>query len=260
MKDFRLTRFAAYLVAMNGDPIPSLPSSPRIFPADMNQRNKGRPQSQPLHVAVDTSANATCGSAAGRGRYDDAAYVCPVVGCPPPPRVGAVPGCPGARLSARLRVPGCRCSCPWSRRPPLVSSSRSSSWIPLPCRPVVVLEPEPVPCPSSSRSVPWSSSWPWSASRTPSRHMEPGAGTGSPGAGAVAVIAALERLEQSPSSWRSWRLWCPGVREGRVRAVGGRLWEVVPEGVSRPFPNSLPTGTVTLQSETPAELDERRVC
>lgn len=35
-ENYNLTRLAAYPVAMNGNPIPSFPRSPHIFPADMN--------------------------------------------------------------------------------------------------------------------------------------------------------------------------------------------------------------------------------
>ena len=150
-ENYNLTRFAAYLVAMNGDPIPSFPRSLRIFPADMNHPNTTRPASLGLRSHNVRHTFPTYGSAEGCGLYDDALRVCPNVGCPPPPRAGAVPGCPGARLSARLRASGCRCSCPWSRRPP-PPVVPSSSWSWSRCR-----------CPSSPWSSSWSS-WPWSAS------------------------------------------------------------------------------------------------
>lgn len=86
-ENYNLTRFAAYLVAINGNPIPSFPRSPHIFPADMNQRNTAKAASLELRSHNVIPVFPACGCARNRGLYDAALRVCPNVGCPPLPFV-----------------------------------------------------------------------------------------------------------------------------------------------------------------------------
>lgn len=162
-ENYNLTRFAAYLVAINGNPIPSFPRSPHIFPADMNQRNTAKAASLELRSHNVIPVFPACGCARNRGLYDAALRVCPNVGCPPPLRAGAVPGRPGVRRRGRvsgrwgfsrfreiLPFPSGRRRGRRPGSPPPVVPSSPWSWSR--CR-----------CPSSSWSSSWSS-WPWSAS------------------------------------------------------------------------------------------------
>ena len=112
----------------------------------MNQRNTAKAASLELRSHNVIPVFPACGCARNRGLYDDALRVCPVVGCPPPPRAGAVPGRSGACLSARLRMSGCRCpSSPWSSSWPW-----SASWGNARNRPSLTLW---APFPRGGRSV-----------------------------------------------------------------------------------------------------------